>query len=63
MLSPAEQTKYHHNLPDSLGEGYYLLGDKENAIKSFGNALDLRSPTNCYWCKNSSEHLNELLNN
>ncbi|MEA3445920.1 MAG: serine hydrolase [Bacteroidota bacterium] len=50
------------NLWDSLGEGYYLLKDKDNAITSFQKALELKTDANCYWCDNSSERLKELLN-
>lgn len=49
------------NLWDSLGEGYYILKDKDNAINSFQKALELKTDTNCYWCDNSSIRLKELL--
>ena len=51
------------NLWDSLGEGYYLLHDKDNAIESFKKALELRIEPNCYWCENSSKRLKELIGN
>lgn len=49
------------NLWDSLGEGYYILKDKDNAINSFQKALELKTDTICYWCDNSSKRLKELL--
>ncbi|MEY8849234.1 serine hydrolase [Psychroserpens sp. XS_ASV72] len=48
------------NLWDSLGEGYFLLKDKENAILSFKKAIDLRPIENCYWCENAEKRLKEL---
>lgn len=48
------------NLWDSLGEAYYLLDDKKNAIKSFEEALKLKPEENCYWCENSTTRLNQL---
>nr|WP_288933970.1 serine hydrolase domain-containing protein [uncultured Allomuricauda sp.] len=50
------------NLWDSLGEGYYLLNDKPNAIKSFKKAIELKPGTNCYWCENSRKKLDEIKN-
>ncbi|MDF0714880.1 serine hydrolase [Muricauda sp. 334s03] len=50
------------NLWDSLGEGYYLINDKDNAIKSFTKAIELRPETNCYWCENSAQRLEKLKN-
>ena len=49
------------NLWDSLGEGYYLTKDKDNAIKSFKKAIALKPETNCYWCENSTKRLQGLL--
>jgi len=49
------------NLWDSLGEAYYIIKDKDNAIKSFKRAIELKPETNCYWCKNSTNRLLELL--
>lgn len=49
------------NLWDSLGEGYYLLNDKENAIVSFQKAIELKTEVNCYWCDNSNKRLKELM--
>ena len=49
------------NLWDSLGEGYYLTKDKDNAIKSFKKAIALKPGTNCYWCENSTKRLQGLL--
>ena len=51
------------NLWDSLGEAYYLLNDKDNAIESFKKALELKSETNCHWCENATNRLQELLSN
>lgn len=48
------------NLWDSLGEGYYLINDRGNAIKSFEIALELKPGTNCYWCENASKRLESL---
>jgi len=48
------------NLWDSLGEGYYLIGDRDNAIAGFEKALELRPSRHCYWCDNSEMRLNEL---
>lgn len=50
------------NLWDSLGEGYYLLNDKDNAIESFKKAIELKPESNCYWCENSTKRLQELIN-
>jgi len=50
------------NLWDSLGEGYYLLNDKDNAIESFKKAIKLKPESNCYWCENSTKRLQELIN-
>jgi tetratricopeptide (TPR) repeat protein len=49
------------NLWDSLGEGYYLLNDKDNAIESYEKALELEPAANCYWCENTTKRLKELL--
>ena len=49
------------NLWDSLGEAHYLTKDKNNAIKSFKKAIELKPETNCYWCENSTKRLQELL--
>ncbi|MER3319551.1 MAG: serine hydrolase domain-containing protein [Allomuricauda sp.] len=50
------------NLWDSLGEGYYLVNDRPNAIKSFQKAIELKPETNCYWCENATKRLEELNN-
>jgi len=50
------------NLWDTLGEGYYLLKDKDKAIESFKKAIELQPKTDCYWCENSKKRLDELLN-
>lgn len=50
------------NLWDTLGEGYFLLEDKEKAIESFQKALDLQPDSDCRWCENSSNRLKELKN-
>jgi len=49
------------NLWDSLGEGYYIINDKENAIESFEKALELKSEENCHWCENSTKRLLQLI--
>ncbi|MDX5583893.1 MAG: serine hydrolase [Aureibaculum sp.] len=49
------------NLWDSLGEGYYLIKDKDNAIACFKKAMELKPEINCYWCENSTNRLQELL--
>ena len=49
------------NLWDSLGEAYYIIKDKDNAIACFEKALELKPETNCYWCENSANRLQELL--
>jgi CubicO group peptidase (beta-lactamase class C family) len=48
------------NLWDTLGEGYYILNDKENAIESFEKALALKPVGNYHWCDNSTKRLLEL---
>lgn len=48
------------NLWDSLGDGYFTYNLKEKAINAFKKALELKSESNCYWCKNSQDKL-ELL--
>jgi CubicO group peptidase (beta-lactamase class C family) len=48
------------NLWDTIGEAYFILGDKKNAIASFENALSLAPKENCHWCKNSTEKLNKM---
>ena len=51
------------NLWDTLGEGYYLLGDRENAIASFKKALELKTEDDCHWCENASTRIRELSDN
>jgi hypothetical protein len=46
------------NCWDSLGEGYALKGDKENAIKNFKKALSLNPPENVK--ANSQKYLKQL---
>ena len=48
------------NLWDSLGEGYLANDQKEEAIKSYKKALELRPEENCYWCESSSQALSDL---
>ena len=48
------------NLWDSLGEGYYLTKNRDNAIRSFEKALELQPVTNCHWCENSTRRLEQL---
>ena len=48
------------NLYDSLGDGYFNYHQKENAIKAFNKALELRPDNNCHWCKNSLSKLKQL---
>lgn len=51
------------NLWDTLGEAYFLINNKDNAVLSFEKALDLKPKTNCHWCANSSGRLKELSDN
>lgn len=48
------------NLWDSLGEGYYLLGDAAKAKESFKKALELGAGKQCHWCANSQDKLDRL---
>jgi len=50
------------NLYDSLGDAYFNYNQRENAIKAYSKALELKSKNNCHWCKNSQEKLNQLKN-
>ncbi|SNR83733.1 serine hydrolase [Lutibacter flavus] len=50
------------NLYDSLGDAYFEYNQKENAIKAFSKALELKSENNCNWCKNSQERIESLKN-
>lgn len=50
------------NLWDSLGEGYYLLGQIQEASRSFGRALELGEGANCHWCEHASDRLQILGN-
>tara|TARA_R110002051_G_scaffold92242_5_gene161966 strand:+ start:12729 stop:14255 length:1527 start_codon:yes stop_codon:yes gene_type:complete len=50
------------NLYDSLGDGCLNYNQKENAIKAFTKALELKPIENCNWCKNSKEKLESLKN-
>lgn len=45
------------NLWDSLGEVYFLTKDKGNSIKSFLKAIEIKTKTDCYWCKNATKRL------
>jgi len=49
------------NLWDSLGDAYYIIKDKDNAISCYKKALELEPEINCYWCENSTKRLHELL--
>lgn len=51
------------NLWDSLGEAYYIINDKKNAVISFKKALELKPNANCYWCQNASNRLQEISTN
>jgi CubicO group peptidase (beta-lactamase class C family) len=48
------------NLWDSLGEGFLIDGQKEEAIKSYEKALKLAPKKGCHWCKASTKALNKL---
>lgn len=48
------------NLWDSLGEGYFLLNENQNAKTSFQKALDLKPEENCYWCEHAIDRLKEI---
>lgn len=50
------------NLWDSLGEAYASANQKEDAIKSFEKALELKPKDECNWCENSNSKLETLLN-
>jgi len=50
------------NLWDSLGDAYFMYKQKENAIKAFSKALEMKPKENCYWCKNSQSKLKRLKN-
>jgi len=48
---------------DSLGDAYYKVNDKDNAISAFTKALELKPENDdCFWCENSTEKL-EILKN
>ncbi len=49
------------NLHDSLGEGYFIVGNLENAEISFRKALELGKDQNCHWCENSENRLKEIM--
>lgn len=51
------------NLYDSLGDAYFTYNQKENAIKAFTKALELKPKSNCYWCENSQNKLEQLKGN
>ena len=48
------------NLYDSLGDAYFNYHQKENAIKAFTRALELKPTENCHWCENSQSKLKQL---
>ncbi len=51
------------NLWDSLGEGYLINVQKEEAIISYKKALELAPKKGCHWCKASAKALNKLRKN
>lgn len=51
------------NLWDSLGEGYLMNGQKEEAKKNYKKALELAPKKSCHWCKGSAKALNKLRKN
>lgn len=58
-------TKLHPkdgNIWDSLGEAYIMMNQSELAEKSFEMALSLATKDNCYWCENSQNQLDKLVN-
>ena len=48
------------NLYDSLGDAYFEYNQKQNAIKAFSKALEMKPKDNCHWCENSQSKLNQL---
>ena len=55
QLFPSEGNSW-----DSLGDAYFANELKEEAIKSYKKALELKPETDCYWCDNSKTKLAEL---
>ncbi len=51
------------NLWDSLGEGYLIDGQKEEAKKSYEKALELAPKKGCHWCKSSAKALKNIRKN
>ena len=51
------------NTWDSLGDAYFTYKQKENAIKAFKKALELKPENNCHWCDNSAKQLKKLTRN
>lgn len=51
------------NLWDSLGAGYFLLGEMKLAKESFEKAVELGKGKECYWCENSEKHLKQINSN
>ncbi len=46
---------------DSLGDAYFKVNEKENAIDAYSRALELKSENDdCFWCENSSSQLQKL---
>ena len=48
------------NLWDTLGEGYFLINDTVNSLKSYKKALELKPESNCYWCDNATKRIEQL---
>ena len=51
------------NIRDSLGEGFLVNGQKEEAAKSYKKALELAPENDCDWCKSSTKALKNLTKN
>jgi len=45
------------NLWDSLGEAYFSANQLKKSKAAFEKAIELKSPTHCYWCDNSQAKL------
>jgi len=48
------------NLYDSLGDAYFEYNQKQNAIKAFSKALEMKPKENCHWCENSQSKIKQL---
>ncbi|QJR80807.1 serine hydrolase [Alteromonas pelagimontana] len=60
LLLNVERFKDDGNLWDSLGEAYFIHGNKAKAKESFEKALALQPEQQCYWCENAQMRLNML---